>query len=101
MNTLFRLQSRIKARVEIVNNWYTYHRIESFHNLSLIHISIIKNPTVTLTVMKEKSRIVSGNMCYYAYENLLKSRILSKQLKVTTYRIHVRSDTRMRGLDIN
>ena len=34
-----------------------------------------------------KSRLRSGNACYYSVQNLLSSRLLSKNLKIKIYRI--------------
>jgi hypothetical protein len=38
------------------------------------------------TVINCKSRLRSGNACYYSVQNLLSSRLLSKNLKIKTYR---------------
>ena len=35
---------------------------------------------------KIKSRLRSGNACYYSVQNLLSSRLLSKNLKIKMYR---------------
>jgi hypothetical protein len=34
-----------------------------------------------------KSRLKSGNACYYSVQNLLSSRLLSKNIKIRIYRI--------------
>ena len=47
---------------------------------------------ITLTnqnsiVEEIKSRLTSGNACYHSVQNLLSSRLLSKNLKIKIYRI--------------
>jgi hypothetical protein len=37
-------------------------------------------------MMKSKSRLNSGNFCYYSVQNLLSSRLISKNLKIKTYK---------------
>jgi len=72
------------------------------HNAGRIHIVRIDNSTfemveefkyleTTLThqnsIAEEiKSRLRSGNACYHSVQNLLSSRLLSKNLKIKIYR---------------
>ena len=58
----------------------TFERVEEFKYLG-----------TTLTnlnsILKEiKSRLRSGNACYHSVQNLLSSRLLSKNLKIKIYR---------------
>ena len=41
---------------------------------------------VVARLLEIKSRLRSGNACYYSVQNLLSSRLLSKNLKIKIYR---------------
>ena len=58
----------------------TFKRVEEFKYLGT---------TLTFqnsTVEEIKSRLRSGNACYHSVQNLLSSRLLSKNLKINIYR---------------
>ena len=68
-------------------------------NSSLSRVEEFKYLGTTLTnqnsIQEEiKSRLNSGNACYYSVQNLLSSRLLSKNLKIKIYRI--REEGRLR-----
>jgi hypothetical protein len=59
----------------------TFERVEEFKYLE----TILTNQN---SIPKEiKSRLRSGNVCYQSVQNLLSSRLLSKNLKIKIYRI--------------
>jgi len=58
----------------------TFKRVEEFKNLG-------KNLTNQNSITEEiKSRLRSGNACYHSVQNVLSSRLLSKNLKIKIYR---------------
>ena len=58
----------------------SFERVEEFKYLG----TNLKNQN---SIQEEiKSRLKSGNACYYSVQNLLSSRLLSKNLKVNIYR---------------
>jgi len=59
----------------------TFERVEEFKYLgtTLTHQNYIPEEI--------KSRMRSGNACYHSVQNLLSSRLLSKNLKIKIYRI--------------
>jgi len=58
----------------------TFERVEEFKYLG-------KTLTNQNSIAEEsKSRLRSGNACYHSVQNLLSSRLLSKNLKIKTYR---------------
>jgi hypothetical protein len=58
----------------------TFERVEDFTYLG-------KNLTNQNSILEEiKSRLRSGNACYHSVQNLLSSRLLSKNLKTKIYR---------------
>jgi len=62
-----------------------------FGNNSIERVEEFKYLGTTLTnqnsIQEEiKSRLKSGNACYYSVQNLLLSRLLSKNLKISIYR---------------
>jgi UDP-galactopyranose mutase len=64
--------------VRIDNN--TFERVEEFKYLG-------KTLTNQNSISEEiKSRMRSGNACYHSVQNLLSSRLLSKNLKIKIYR---------------
>jgi len=65
------------VRIEIS----TFKRVEEFKYLGT-------NLTDQNSITEEiKSRLKSGNACYHSVQNLLSSRLLSKNLKIKIYRI--------------
>ena len=61
-----------------INN-STFERVEAFKYLgTLTHQNSIPEEI--------KSRLKSGNACYYSVQNLLSSRLVSKNLKLKVYR---------------
>jgi len=58
----------------------TFERVEEFKYLgtTLTHQNAIQEEI--------KSRLGSGNACYYSVQTLLSSRLLSKNLKIKIYR---------------
>ena len=58
----------------------TFERVEEFKYLG----TKLTNPNSIAE--KIKSRLRSGNACYYSVQNLLSSRLLSKNLKIKIYR---------------
>ena len=58
----------------------TFERVEEFKYLG----TTLTNQNSTPEEIK--SRLRSGNACYYSVQNLLSSRLLSKNLKITIYR---------------
>ena len=61
------------------------------HNSSIERVEEFKYLGTTLTnqnsIQEEiKSRLNLGNACYYSVQNLLSSRLLSKNLKIKVYR---------------
>jgi len=65
-------------RVRIDNS--TFERVDEFKYLE----TTLKNQN-SITE-KIKSRLRSGSACYLSVQNLLSSRLLSKNLKIKTYR---------------
>jgi len=64
--------------VRIDNN--TFERVEEFKYLG-------KNLTNQNSIAEEnKRRLKSGNACYHSFQNLLSSRLLSKNFKVKIFR---------------
>ena len=58
----------------------TFERLEKFKYLG----TILTNQN---SIAEEiKSRLMSGNACYHSVQNLLSSRLLSKNLKIKIYR---------------
>jgi len=58
----------------------TFERVEEFKYLGI-------NLTNQNSIAEEiRSRLRSGNACYYSVQNLLSSRLLSKNLKIKIYR---------------
>jgi UDP-galactopyranose mutase len=58
----------------------TFERVEDFKYLG----TTLTNQNA---IQEEiKSRLSSGNACYYSVQNLLTSRLLSKNLKINIYR---------------
>jgi len=58
----------------------TFERVEEFKYLG----TTLTNQNA---IQEEiKSRLRSGNVCYYSVQNLLSSRLLSKNLKIKIYR---------------
>ena len=58
----------------------TFERVEEFKYLGT-------NLTNQNAIQEEiKSRLRSGNACYYSVQNLLPSRLLSRNLKIKIYR---------------
>ena len=71
----------MKRNVVIFNHFYLFQ----LNTLNMEYLG------TTLTnqnsIQKEiKSRLKSGNACYYSVQNLLSSRLLSKNLKIKIYR---------------
>jgi len=61
----------------------TFERVEEFKYLG-------KHLTNQNSIAEEiKSRLRSGNACYHSVQNLLSSRLLSKNLKIKIYRTTV------------
>jgi len=59
----------------------TFERVKEFKYLG----TTLTNPN---SIPEEiKSRLRSGNVCYHLVQNLLSSRLLSKDLKIKIYRI--------------
>ena len=58
----------------------TFERVEEFKYLETTLIN--QNSTAE----EIKSRLRSGNACYHSVQNLLSSRLVSKNLKITIYR---------------
>jgi len=58
----------------------TYERVEEFNYLG----TTLTNQNSIVEEIKSKLR--SGNACYYSVQNLLSSRLLSKNLKIKIYR---------------
>jgi UDP-galactopyranose mutase len=59
----------------------TFERVEEFKYLG----TALTNQNSILEEIKIRLR--SGNACYYSVQNLLSSRLLSKNLKIRIYRI--------------
>jgi hypothetical protein len=58
----------------------SFERVEEFKYLGTIL-------TNQISIQEEvKSRLKSGNACYYSVQNLLSSKLLSKNLKIRIYR---------------
>ena len=75
----FRLQIVIQNQNIVIEN-LSFQNVEKFRYLGV---------TVTNTndiCEKIKRRINMGNACYYSLEKILSSRLLSKKLKVKTYK---------------
>ena len=70
------------GRIQSVRNENsTFERVEVFKYLG-------KNLTNQNSIAEEiKSRLKSGNACYHSTQNLLSSRLLSKNLKIKIHRI--------------
>jgi len=64
--------------VKIYNN--TFERVEEFKYLG---ITVTNQNSIAEEI---KSRLKSGNACYHLVQNLLSSRLLSKNLKIEIYR---------------
>jgi len=58
----------------------TYERVEEFKYLG---ITLTNQNSIAEEI---KNRLRSGNACYHSVQNLLSSRLLSKNLKVKMYR---------------
>ena len=61
------------------------------NNSTFERVDVFKHLGTTLTnqnaIQEEiKSRLRSGNACYYSVQNLLSSRLLSKELNIKLYR---------------
>jgi len=61
----------------------TFERVEGFKYLGTILTNQNSNAE------EIRSRLRSGNACYHSVQNLLSSRLLSKTLKIKTYRTMV------------
>ena len=68
----------VLASVRIDNS--TFERVEEFKHLG----TTLTNKNSILE--ESKSRLRSGNACYHSVQNLLSSRLLSKNLKIKIYR---------------
>jgi len=69
------------GRIQSVrNDNSTFERVEGFKYLG----KILTNQNSILEEIK--SRLRSGNDCYHSVQNLLSSRLLSKNLKIKIYR---------------
>ena len=58
----------------------TFERVEEFKYMGT---TLTKQNSILEEI---KSRLRSGNACYYSVQNLLSSRLLSKNLKIKIYR---------------
>jgi len=58
----------------------TYERVEEFKYMGT---ALTNQNSIEEEI---KSRLRSGNACYYSVQNLLSSRLLSKNLKIKIYR---------------
>jgi len=58
----------------------TFERVEEFKYLGT---TLTNHNSIAEEI---KSRLRSGNVCYYSVQNLLSSRMLSKNLKIKIYR---------------
>ena len=68
----------------------TFERVEEFKYLG----TTLTNQNA---IQEEiKSRLRAGNACYYAVQNLLSSRLLSKNLKIKIYRLSQEDCARLR-----
>ena len=66
--------------VVVEGMWRGWKRVEEFKYLGT-------NLTYQNSISEEnKSRLRSGNACYYSVQNLLSSRLLSKNVKIKLYR---------------
>ena len=63
---------------------YNFEQVQNFSYLGS-QINTINSVTNEI-----KTRILSRNRCYYAYQNLMKSRIIGRQLKLRAYKVLIR-----------
>jgi UDP-galactopyranose mutase len=87
------MSSRLKTEYMVMSrnqNAGRNHNIK-IDNSSFERVEEFRYSGTTLTNQKSiqeevNSRLKSGNTCYYSVQNLLSSRLLSKNLKIRTYR---------------
>jgi len=65
------------------NDNSTFERVEEFKYLGA---TLINQNSIPEEI---KSRLKSGNACYYSAQNLLSSRLLSRNLKIKIYRTKI------------
>jgi sorting nexin-29 len=79
-NTWSYLKIRMQDEITILGLISSFERVEEFKYLG----TTLRNQN---SIQEEvKSRLKSGNACYYSVHNLLSSRLLSKNLKIRIYR---------------
>ena len=71
----------------IIQNTDSSLQHDSSKQFQILHVSLPNTKTNQNSIQEEiKSRLNSGNGCCYSVQNLLSSRLLSKNLKIKVYR---------------
>ena len=77
----------MECTTSVLNTVFMFVPVTNYKNFFLKRSVVVHGLTNQNSIAEEiKSRLKSGNTCYHSVQNLLSSRLLSKNLKIKIYK---------------